>query len=224
MTLERLGEGLPQSIAERLALLAAAPSRHATDPEPSGRIRDVDAWREAQWRRAIPARFHDARLDAVRALHGDEVADTLGVWVDVKVERPNVLLFGPVGTGKTFAGVAALRPVHEHGHTVAVWPVTSFLEATAPGSSRQEEAMASAIDSDVLLFDDLGMERGTEWVAERVYEVVNRRWLDNLPTIVTSNVPADGMAEAVGERVWSRLVDGPAVALNLGGRDLRRTP
>lgn len=221
----RLGDSLAgagKTVEERIAALAALPTRHATDPEPSGRIRDVDAWSEAQWRRAVPARFHGARLEQVAALHGAEVADPLGLWVDLKCDRPNVLVFGPVGTGKTFTAIATVRPLHERGHTIAVWPVTSFLEATSPGSSRSEEAMASAIDSDVLVFDDLGMERGTEWVAERVYEVVNRRWLDGLPSIVTTNVDAEEMPAAVGERVWSRLVDGSPVALHLGGDDLRR--
>lgn len=209
---------------ERIRHLAEhAASRHATDPEPVGRVRDLDGWREGQWRRAVPKKFHAARLDHVRDLHGQEIADDLAMWVDCTVDRPNLILFGPVGVGKTYAAVAALRPLHDRGSTVAVWPVTTLLEATSPGGVDPAGALASAIDADVLLLDDLGMERGTEWAAERIYEVVNRRWLDSVPTIVTTNVPGpDAMVDAVGERVWSRLQDG-AVALRLGGSDRRRT-
>lgn len=205
---------------EHLAEHAA--SRHSTDPEPAGRVRDLDGWREAQWRRAIPARFHDARLAQVRDTHGAKVADDLEMWVDCKADRPNLLLFGPVGVGKTYAAVAALRPLYDRGETVAMWPVTTLLEATSPGGIDPAGALASAINADVLLLDDLGMERGTEWAAERVYEVINQRWLDRVPTIVTTNLPGpDAMIDAVGERVWSRLQDG-AIALRLAGDDRRR--
>lgn len=204
----------------RLAELTA--SRHATDPEPAGRVLDVDRWAEAQWRRAIPRRFHDANLDGVRTLHGGDAADALAMWVDLTDLRPNVLLFGPVGVGKSYAAVAALRPVHDRGHTVAFWPVTTLLEATSPGGSDPAGAMASATQADVLVLDDLGVERDTEWVAERIYEVVNQRWLDEVPTIVTANLPnAEALCAAVGERVYSRLQDG-AVGLRLSGRDRRR--
>lgn len=216
-----LGEMLQERV-RHLADLTA--SRHATDPEPSGHVRDLGQWADAQWRRAIPRKFHAATLDQVRGLHGDEHADALAMWVDVKVNRPNVLLFGPVGVGKSHAAVAAVRPLHERGSTVAFWPVTTLLEATSPGGVDPAGALASAIDADVLILDDLGMERGTEWVAERVYEVVNQRWLDEVPTIVTTNVAGpEALADAIGERVYSRLQDG-AVGLRLTGVDKRRAP
>lgn len=197
-------------------------SRHATDPEPVGPVRDVELWRQAQWRRAIPRRFHAADLADVTGRHGGEAGDTLGSWLRRVDERPNLLLFGPVGVGKTHAAVATVRVLHERGATVAFWPVTSLLEATSPGGQDPAGAMASAVEAEVLILDDLGAERDTEWAAERVYEVVNRRWLDAVPTVVTSNAPGpDGLQEAVGERVWSRLQH-EAVALRLTGADHRR--
>lgn len=205
-------------LQKRVADLAARPSRHATDPEPAGHVPDVDRWRDGQWRRAVPPRFRAASLDRVEPA----AAEALRMWLDCTTERPNLLLFGPVGTGKTYAATAALRPLHDRGMTIAFWPVTSLLEATSPGAPHTSETMAAAIAAEVLLLDDLGMERGTEWAAERVYEVVNQRWLDQVPTVVTTNVAGpDEMAATLGERLWSRLQDG-AVALRLTGQDRRR--
>jgi DNA replication protein DnaC len=145
------------------------------------------------------------------------------MWVDLKAGRPNVLLFGPVGTGKSYTAVAALRPLYDTGLRVAFWPVTTFLEATSPAGLDPAGAMESATQADVLVLDDLGTERDTEWVAERVYEVVNSRWLAEVPTIVTTNA-TDGpaLAEAIGPRVYSRLQDG-AIGHRLGGPDRRRS-
>lgn len=205
----------------RLEQLTA--SRHATDLEPVGRVLDTAKWREAQWRRAIPARFHAATLEQVRQVHGDDPAESLTMWVECTGARPNVLLFGPVGVGKSHAAVAALRGVYDREHTVAYWPVTTLLEATSPGGADPAGALASATQADVLVLDDLGVERDTEWVQERVYEVVNQRWLEEVPTIVTTNLPdAAALCEAVGERVYSRLQDG-AVGIRLTGGDRRRT-
>lgn len=209
---------LGQVLQGRVAALAERPSRHATDPEPAGHARDIDGWREGQWRRAIPRRFHPARLDHV----ADHAQDTLRMWVDVKHERPNLLIFGPVGTGKTYAAVAALRAIHEHGATVAMWAITTLVDALSPSAPDPHGTMEAAINADVLLLDDLGLERGTDWVQERVYEVVNLRWADQVPTIVTSNVTPDVLSQVLGARVWSRLAH-EATALSLSGPDRRTT-
>jgi DNA replication protein DnaC len=75
---------------------------------------------------------------------------------------------------------------------------------------------------ELLLIDDLGTERANEWTGERLYAVVNRRWLADLPTIATSNLEPEQLEEALGERTYSRLVGG-ALVLRIAGQDRRRT-
>lgn len=218
--MDTVGEHLQAAVAR---LAALQPEQYVTDPEPSGHV-DLGQWAEGQWRRAIPSRFQGATLAQVRAKHGDTHADAMEMWLACTTARPNVILFGPVGVGKSHAAVAMLRPLHDLGHTIAYWPVTTLLEATSPGGADPAAALASAIDAEVLVLDDLGVERDTEWVQERVYEVVNQRWLDEVPTIVTTNAPdGEALCRLVGERVYSRLQDG-AVGLRLTGPDHRRTP
>lgn len=171
---------------------------------------DIARWRDAWWRDHIPSRFVEAtaeQLDGKLA----EASDWDGTC--------NVLLVGNVGAGKTHAAVALARTVHDRGGSVAFWPVVELLDALRP--SGDEKAMDRALAVDVLVLDDLGLERPSDWTFERLYALVNRRWLEQRPTIVTSNLPVDELEAAVGAPMWSRLYHG-ALRLSAGGPDRRR--
>lgn len=180
---------------------------------------------------ACPRRFDRAHLDDVPGDHGD----SLRQWADDPQGR-NVLLAGTVGCGKTHAAIAAVRrwadcdtgPASLHittavelldtlrpGHT----PVTS-------GGERGRDPYEQATRVGVLLLDDVGAERPTDWTAERLAAVVDRRWLDELPIVATTNLtlgPKGQLIEAVGERTYSRLVGSGAVVLRMTGADRRRS-
>ena len=152
-------------------------------------------------------------------------------WVKDPAGR-NLLLLGPVGTGKTHAAVAAARPLHfNHSRFVTFWPVVELLDQLRPGGT--EGALEAAMKAPVLILDDLGAEKPTEWTSERLYAVVNRRWMQELPTIATSNLPGSRKSapkdyegptldEALGPRMFSRLVGSGAVIVRLSGPDRRR--
>lgn len=177
------------------------------------------ALRAESWAGVVPRRFQGARIDDMP----EPVAADLQDWADGPDGR-NLLLFGPVGTGKTHAAVAAVRPCHDRGMRVQFWPVVELLDELRPGGT--EGAFGALASVDVLVVDDLGTERPTDWTGERLGALVNRRWLEQLPIVVTTNLPGgDGagtLQEAVGPRTYSRLVGG-AVGVVLGGDDRRRT-
>ncbi len=74
--------------------------------------------------------------------------------------------------------------------------------------------------SRLLILDDLGAEKPTEWVRERMYEIVNQRYEWMRPIIVTSNLSPAQLAKQVGQRVASRLMEMCEV-VELDGRDRR---
>jgi DNA replication protein DnaC len=75
----------------------------------------------------------------------------------------------------------------------------------------------------VLILDDLGVDAPNDWWVSKLYNLVNRRWLSDLPTIVTTNLEPKALREAIGERTLSRLGE-RAVTIRLTGGDRRRPP
>jgi len=167
------------------------------------------AERDAGWERVVPARFVGARAD-------DLDDESLLGWLTTPTR--NLVLLGPVGAGKTHAAAALARVVYDAGRVVAFWPVVALMDALRPdGPARAAELVAV----DLLVLDDLAVEKPSEWTTERLDLIVNGRWLDGRPTIVTSNLTPENLARALGERVWSRLV-GDALVYRVPGKDRRR--
>ena len=210
---------------QRMRAVPPQPDPPRPRPLDSAELVSADEWRHLQleerrqlgWARAIPSRFVHAELTQL----GDQpavVRDGLADWAGAHSGR-NQLLLGPVGVGKSHAAVAACREHHQRGAEVVFLPVVELLDQLRPGGP--EGAMENLAHADLLVLDDLGSERATDWTAERLYALVNRRWLEERPIVATTNLEPDPLRTAVGERVFSRLVH-DAVVVRLTGKDRRR--
>lgn len=183
--------------------------------------------------RVVPAQFANAAPDlpVVAAWARDFVADPDAAT--------SMLLYGPTGSGKTWQAYGALRFIVEsvaaRGH-VMTWRATtqpSLSDALRPKPDDSHAyALDPLIDADLLLLDDLGAGKQTEWTTDALYRLVDTRWARQRPTIYTTNLPARGhtdsngayvpsLTEAVGDRIVSRLADSTRVALT--GKDRRWT-
>lgn len=176
-------------------------------------------------RRRIPPRFRDATAsDPAVAAWCDALilAYQAGSVSDVKP----LLITGPTGSGKTWQAYGAIRRV-----TAGI--VTGWLASNTPdlyallrpgdGGGESEYRRWAAVP--LLLLDDLGAAKGTEWTEEITYRLVTHRSEHVLPTIFTTNLPVRAPAgqpslqRLMGERVFSRLAECTLVTLK--GRDRR---
>lgn len=174
-------------------------------------------YREQRWETAVPHRFVGARAEQLDGV----IAEACAEWR--KEPWRNLILLGSVGTGKTHAAAAMLRLAAEQDYRIAFYPVVELLDAMRPHGDPDAYERCERVH--YLVLDDLGAERPTDWTAERLYALVNRRWLENRPTIVTSNLSAANgkgpFVDAVGQRMYSRLVH-DAVIAQAAGQDRRR--
>ena len=212
----------PQRLSEQVEKLRAMGPASEAPPAPPPLEPDSAEARELlgaqRWAEQIPRRFSGARLgDFAPAL-----AEPLGAWAAAPEGR-NLVCFGPVGTGKTHAACAAARPLIEAGSFCAFWPVVRLLDALRPGGALEDDPYAAAARAPLLILDDLGAEKVSDWTAERLYSIVNDRWLAERPTIATTNTDPRRLPEAAGERLASRLLGG-AVILRFSGNDRRINP
>lgn len=183
---------------------------------------------EAGWkaeRRAKRLALLDARLpEAFRAdgaLHPDVTS-----WASKLAAggHSNLAMVGATGSGKTWHAWHAARGLLEAGWDGRIDFVTAddFRARTSPRSDQSHLwAIEMMADAELLVLDDIGAYRASDWWTESMYAVINHRYEHMMPTVLTSNV-AD-LRDALGERMASRLSE-DLVFVVLDVPDRRRQP
>lgn len=141
-------------------------------------------------------------------------------------ENLGVFLLGPVGCGKTHLAIGLGKLACALGYAVHFVSVPAWFQAlresyTNTRQPRERTLMQPLQAADLLILDDLGAERSSDWVRERLYLIVNHRDVTGLPTIVTTNESLDDLEQALGPRTLSRL-RGNALVFKLDGTDYRQ--
>lgn len=88
--------------------------------------------------------------------------------------------------------------------------VPSFLDRLRAANrwSESDDPLPALFDADLIVLDDLGREKVTDWATERLYVLVNERYNRMLPTVVTTNYAASELVERGYDALISRLMEG----------------
>lgn len=155
-----------------------------------------------------PPMFRDAHEMPVKARDWAE-ADSPG----------NLLLFGPVGVGKTFSAVAA-GALCAGLRTRGFWMLgcQDFLRKAKNYDDKEtmELIRSEARRSDVLLLDDIGRSKITEADVEILTELIEERMMNYRPTIMTTNKSPEEFEEAFGDHLASRMLGGATLVPYIG--------
>jgi DNA replication protein DnaC len=129
-----------------------------------------------------------------------------------------LLLKGPHGVGKTHLAVALLKAVirtkHVQGYFYETGELLKLVRDTYASDTTEMDVLRPVLEADLLVLDDLGVEKTSEWVQETLGHVVNIRYSERRPTIFTTNlVDSDdplhpkSFLHRLGPRTRSRLFE-----------------
>lgn len=164
----------------------------------------------------VPQQYADCRLENWEPENGHSrraVEAYCKTWPPI---APVSLFTGPTGTGKTHLAIGAmftLRQRHGDAALGRFWPVIDLLERFRRtfDSDRATETIEQAEESlrrvPVLVLDDFGAHKSTEWAEERLFHLIDQRYSARKTIIVTTNLTL----QELEPRVKSRLASGSVV-------------
>ncbi|WP_405852137.1 ATP-binding protein [Streptomyces sp. NBC_01369] len=205
---QTLGEGTLDRMARILAarnIDQAAVAALPDEPEPLSRLDALSAGMPSRYRAAVAD--HPQVLAWAREVVEAAVAPSPGARRQVTT-GPSLLMAGVVGAGKTHQAYGAVRQLVKSGVGVR-WHATTAADLYAELRPRQgvdsERELAAISRCPLLIIDDLGAAKSSEWVEEVTYRLINRRYNHMLPSLITTNLAIKDLRAYLGDRVTSRL-------------------
>ena len=131
-------------------------------------------------------------------------------WEDMKAGNIGYLLWGSVGTGKSYLAGCIANALMEKGISVRMTNFALILNDLAATFEGKNEYISNLCRYPLLILDDFGMERGTEYGLEQVYNVIDSRYRSGKPLIVTTNLTLTELQnpqDTPHARIYDRLLE-----------------
>lgn len=184
-----------------------------------------DHWQEAE----VPLRFAGATFATFKVRPGTEKAieacRTYANGFEAGKTTQGLYLTGPVGTGKTLLMAATARAIVEaslaHMKFVSVAALINAIKAGTNERPFDFGLVDKAVNTELLLLDDLGAENVTPFAQDVVYQVIDGRYQANRPLLLTSNLADTQLKQRLGDRIVDRLYEMTKL-VKLGGTSYRK--
>lgn len=128
-------------------------------------------------------------------------------WPDVLQKNLGLLLWGKVGTGKTFYAASIANALLQKEVPVRMTNLAAIMNCRY---EERSDLIKSFHQYDLLIIDDFGMERDTSFGMETVYQVIDGRYLDHKPLILTTNLSLEALKNPPDidhRRIYDRVLE-----------------
>ena len=146
-------------------------------------------------------------------------------WEDMKARSSGLLLWGNVGTGKSFFAGCIANALLEKGVPVLMTNFSRILNTlTGMHFENRNQFIDSLNRYSLLIIDDLGIERNSEFALEQVFNVINSRYRSKKPLIVTTNLTLTELNNApdmAHRRIYDRILERCA-PIRINNRNIRQ--
>ena len=160
-------------------------------------------------------RFSKSTFESFLDRNGSETAYKVAVKYVKTFKEWNgesLMLWGEPGNGKTHLAAAIVNELSKKGYIVVFQSVPELLQrirSTFNSENKENETqiMRALLECDLLILDDIGAEKTTEWVEEKLFNIIDGRYRKELPTLYTSNLEPKELKNQVGKRSYDRMVE-----------------
>ena len=131
-------------------------------------------------------------------------------FTDFKKEGKGLLLYGTVGTGKTYFAACIANALIDEGYNVLMTNFARLTNAIQGTFEGKNEYIDSLQRYTLLIIDDLGAERKSEYMQETVFNIIDARYRSGLPFIITTNLSGEEIKKPqdVGySRIYDRILE-----------------
>lgn len=148
-------------------------------------------------------------------------------WPEMREKNVGLLLWGGVGTGKSFMAGCIANALMEQEVAVCMTNFARIMNELNNAFSGRNEVVDRLCGYPLLVIDDFGMERGTEYALEQIYNIIDSRYRSRKPLIVTTNLTLTELKnpqDTAHARIYDRLLElctpiactGPSMRKDIG--------
>ena len=145
-------------------------------------------------------------------------------WDTMQEENIGYLLWGGVGTGKSYFAGCIANALMEQEVAVRMTNFALILNDLTASFEGRNDYIARLCRAPLLILDDFGMERGTEYGLEQVYNVIDSRYRSRRPLIVTTNLSLQDLQhpqDTAHARIYDRLLE-MCAPIRFSGENFRK--
>lgn len=161
-------------------------------------------------------------------LSNEQITKAMQRYVDhfaeLRKSGKGLLLYGPIGTGKTYAACEVANALIDKGYSVLVTNFSRILNALQ-GTFEKQDYIDRLNRFQLLIVDDLGIERSnSEFAKEQIYNVIDSRYRACLPMIITTNLSIEKIKNPdsiENSRIYDRIIE-RCFPIQVNGRNRRR--
>lgn len=180
---------------------------------------------------SIPDRFKSRgfyNFDKKRNIKGFEACRLYAkTFVDRLQDGKGLFITGTVGTGKTHLAVAVIDHIarilkRKRYFNIAFTSAVGLLSEIRYSYETKdtENTIKFYENCDLLVIDDLGIEKSTDWTHELFYQIIDSRYSNLKPVIITTNLTDEEIKAKLSERIISRVYE-MCQGIKLTGKDYR---
>lgn len=154
----------------------------------------------------------------------EKIKEYVSDWEMKEKENCGLVLWGGVGTGKSYMAGCIANALLEQEVSVQMTNFAAILNDLNSHYSDRNEYIQSLCRNRLLIIDDLGMERGTDYGLEQVYNVIDARYRSNKPLIITTNLTLNEMQNETNvarKRIYDRVL-AMCMAIQIQGTHMRK--